>query len=115
MKLCLKKKNHELNNRAKQGVPTVSPIFYYEANDPDTVKFEKHNVLFKDDNIKVADKEYTLTPGLELLLNRVNSTIDERITNEDLNNYLNISLHAGLDYRQHGTVGKKSYTMFGQN
>ena len=37
--------------------------------------------------------------------------MDERITDEDLNNYLNISLDAGLDYRQHGTVGKKIHNV----
>ena len=107
----LKKRNPGLNDRAKHGTPTVSPMFYYEANDQDTVKFGKHNVLFKEDKIKVADKEYTLTPGLELLLNRVNPTLDEKITNADLNNYLNISLDAGLDYRQHVTVGKKLHNV----
>jgi hypothetical protein len=107
----LKKRNPGLNDRAKHGIPTVSPIFYYEANDPDTVKFGKYNVLFKEDKIKVAGKEYTLTPGLELLLNRANPTLDDRITNADLNNYLNISLDAGLDYRQHVTVGKKLHSV----
>jgi len=63
--VSLKKRNPGLNKTAKHGMPTVSPIFYYEANDPDTVKFGKFNVLFKDDKIKVADKEYTLTPGLD--------------------------------------------------
>lgn len=107
----LKKRNPGLNNKAKHGTPTVSPIFYFEANEPDTVKFGKYNVLFKEDKIKVADKEYVLTAGLELLLNKVNPTINERVTNEDLNNYLNISIDAGLDYRQHSTVGKKMHTV----
>ena len=107
----LKKRNTSLNDRAKHGKPTVSPVFYYESNDPDTVQFCKYNVLFKGDKIKIADKEYTLTPGLELLLNRVRPTLDERITNADLNNYLNISIDAGLDYRQHGTIGKKLHNV----
>ena len=107
----LKKRNPGLNDRTKHGNPTVSPTFYYESNDPDTVQFGKYNVLFKGDKIKIADKEYTLTPGLQLLLNRVNPTLDEKITNADLNNYLNISIVAGLDYRQDGTVGKKLHNV----
>ena len=103
----LKKRKAGLNKEVKHGEPTVSPIFYYEANEPDTVKFGNYNVLFKEDKIKVADKEYTLTAGLELLLNRVNPTLNERITDEDLNNYLNITLDAGFDYRNHTSVGKK--------
>src|ERR1051325_3123894 len=43
----LKKRKPGLHNKAKHGTPTISPIFYYEANDPDTVKFGKYNVLFK--------------------------------------------------------------------
>ena len=75
------------------------------------MQFGKYNVLFKGYKIKIADKEYTLTPGLQLLLNRVNPTLDEKITNADLNNYLNISIDAGLDYRQHGTIGKKLHNV----
>ena len=107
----LKKRKPGLNKKGKYGVVTVSPTFYYEENDPDTVKFGKYNVLFKDDQIKLGDKEYVLTQGLELLLNRVDPTFDERITNEDLNNYLNITLDAGFDYRKHITVGKKLHTV----
>ena len=105
--ISLKKRKHGLNRTAKHGAPTVSPTFYYEENDPATVKYGNYNVLFKEDMIKVADKEYTLTQGLELLLNRVNPTFDEKITDTDMNNYLTISIDAGLDYRQDEYVGKK--------
>ena len=92
-------------------IPTVSPTFYYQANDRDTVQFGDYNVLFKGEQIKINDKEYTLTPGLEIFLNRLNPTLDERITDSDLNNYLNITLDAGFDYRQHRYVGKKLYNV----
>ena len=105
--ISLRKRNPGLNKTAKHGPQTNSPTFYYEANDPDTVKFGNCNVLFKDDKIKVADKEYTLTQGLELLLNRAKPNLDEKITDADMNNYLTISIDAGLDYRQHRTVGNK--------
>ena len=42
----LNKRKPGLNDKANHGVATVSPIFYYEANDPDTVKFGNYNVLF---------------------------------------------------------------------
>src|SRR5271163_3056853 len=103
----LKKRKPGPNEGSKTGTVTVSPTFYYDANDPNTVKFGKYNVLFKEDKIKINDKEYILTAGLELLLNRVSLTIDERITTDDLNTYLNISRDAGLDYRKHRYVGKK--------
>ena len=103
----LKKRNPGLNDRTKHGTSTKSPTFYYEANERDIVKFGNHDVLFKEDKIKVAGKEYILTAGLELLLNRVNPTLDERITNSDLSDYLSISIDAGLDYRQRRFVGKK--------
>ena len=61
--------------------------------------------------IKVADKKYTLTQGLELLLNKTNPDLDERITDTDMKNYLTICIDAGLDYRQHGTVGKKLHNV----
>ena len=61
--ISLKKRKSGLNKTAKHGAPTNSPTFYYEANDPDTVKFGNYNVLFKEDKIKVANKEYTLTQG----------------------------------------------------
>ena len=107
----LKKRNPGLNKTSKHGLSTVSPIFYYETNDPDTVRFGDYSVQFKEDKIKVADKVYTLTPGLELLLNRTNPNLDERITDTDLNNYLNISIDAGLDYREHVIVGKKLHNV----
>ena len=103
----LKKRKPGLNEESKTGKATISPTFYYDANDPNTVKFGKYNVLFKEDTIKINDKEYFLTAGLELLLNRVNLTIDQRITTDDLNTYLNVSRDAGLDYRKHRYVGKK--------
>ena len=88
----LKTRNPGFKDRTKHGTPTVSPIFYYEANERGIVKFGGYPVLFKEDKIKVNDKEYTLTPGLELLLNRVNHTLDERITDTHINNYLGIIL-----------------------
>src|SRR6266536_2546500 len=104
----LHKRNPGLSGGSRSGsVPVVSPTFYYDASDRDTVKFGNHNVLFKGNNIKIGDKEYILTTGLERLLNRLNPTLDERITNDDLNNYLEISRHAGLDYTKHITIGKK--------
>ena len=103
----LKKRKPGLNEESKTGKATIFPTFYYDANDPNTVKFGKYNVLFKEDTIQVNDKEYFLTAGLELLLNRVNLNIDQRITTDDLNTYLNVSRDAGLDYRKHRYVGKK--------
>src|SRR5580692_11607229 len=97
--------------KGKGVIPTVSPTFYYQVNDRDTVQFGDYNVLFKGEQIKINDKEYVLTPGLEILLNRLNPTLDERITDSDLNNYLNITLDAGFDYRQHRYVGKKLYNV----
>jgi len=96
-----------LKKRKPGTTTTTSPIFYSDANDRDTVKFGNYNVLFKEDKIKIGDKEYILTPGLELLLNRIDPNIDERMSVTDLNNYLTISRDAGLDYRKHGTIGKK--------
>jgi hypothetical protein len=49
--------------------------------------------------------------GLETLLNKLNPTLDEKITDSDLNSYLNISRDAGLDYRQHRFVGKKLHNV----
>ena len=41
-------------------------------------------------------------------INRVYPTFDEKITDTDMNNYLTISIDAGLDYRQEDRyVGKK--------
>ena len=107
----LQKRKPGLNDKAKHGTATVSPIFYYDANDPDTVKFSNYNVQFKENKIKVANKEYILTQGLEMLLNRTSPTLDEKISENDLRNYLNICIDAGLDYRKHVTVGKKLHNV----
>ena len=101
----LQKRNAGVNKKNN------SPIFYYDANDPDTVKFGNYNVQFKENKIKVANKEYILTQGLEMLLNRTSPTLDEKISENDLQNYLNICIDAGLDYRKHVTVGKKLHNV----
>ena len=88
----LHKRKAGLNERTRGTTAgsIVSPTFYYDANDKSTVKLGNYNVLFKDDKIKIGDAEYTLTPGLELLLNRTDPTLDEKITKNDLNSYLQI-------------------------
>ena len=75
------------------------------------MKFGYHNVQFKENKIRVANKEYILTQGLEMLLNRTSLTLDEKISESDLQNYLNICIDAGLDYRKHVTVGKKLHNV----
>ena len=78
----LKKRKEGLKKVNKDG----SPIFYLDRN---IVKLEDKNVTFKGNNIKIKDKEYVLTDGLELLLNRViiNSINKKQITENDRDNH----------------------------
>jgi hypothetical protein len=109
----LHKRKAGLNERTRGTTAgsIVSPTFYYDANDRSTVKCGNCNVLFKEDKIKIGDAEYTLTPGLELLLNRTNPPLDEKISNDDLKNYLKISHDSGFDYTKQSTIGLKMYNV----